>query len=129
MNLEQEKECIEDNAPLITPDDKETSWGKVKRSIQNMMPKKKTNSTTRLTSTPLRRQQIQLPHELHNEVENYIALVKKKKKIEADILHQEEIKWAKKVRKETRRTDMQNWKDEQLSKSAITSKKVSFAED
>ena len=55
--------------------------------------------------------------------------MKKKKKIEADILHKDAIKWAKKVTDETRRTYMQSWKAEQLSKTSSAPKEVSFAED
>ena len=108
------------------------SWGRVKKSLQNITPKKpkKTNpnTKTRLTSTPLQRQQPHPPHELYNEVENYLAIIKKKI-IEVGTLHQEAMRWAKKVRDEKRKSDIQIWKNEQLSKAASAPKKVSFAED
>ena len=90
------------------------SWGRVKKSLQNITQKKpkKTNpnTKTRLTSTPLQRQQPHPPHELYNEVENYLAIIKKKI-IEVGTLHQEAMRWAKKVRDEKRKSDIQIWKN------------------
>ena len=90
---EQAPSCVGDHTPLINPNERKrnTSWERVKKSFQNMMPKRPwkagANKKAQTTSTPAKEPQPLSMHKLYYYVENYLAMVQKEKTVKVVALH------------------------------------------